>query len=86
MTDYEALERLKEKINGDMGAVDILINNAGLMPQNSFRDGEPKSVSRVMDVNVLSHFWVNYFVAVLTSFIFVVFLILFINFTKYKCL
>ncbi|XP_055311358.1 uncharacterized oxidoreductase YoxD-like [Sitodiplosis mosellana] len=57
VTDYEALERVKEEINADMGVVDILINNAGLMPQNSFRDGDPKSVSRVMDVNVLSHFW-----------------------------
>lgn len=43
-----------------MGIVDILVNNAGLMPQNSFRDGDTTGVRRVMDVNVLSHFWVNY--------------------------
>lgn len=41
-----------------MGIVDILINNAGLMPKNSFRDGDPSNVRRVMDVNVLAHFWV----------------------------
>lgn len=58
MTDYEALERVKKTINSDLGIVDILINNAGLMPSNSFRDAHPDNVRRVMDVNVLSHFWV----------------------------
>lgn len=42
-----------------MGIVDILVNNAGLMPQNSFRDGDPRNVQRVMDTNVMAHFWVN---------------------------
>lgn len=41
-----------------MGIVDILVNNAGLMPRNSFRDGDYRAVQRVMDVNVMSHFWV----------------------------
>lgn len=63
ITDYEALERVKKEINNDMGHVDIVINNAGLMPQNSFRDGDPKDVSRVMDVNVLSHFWVIFYLS-----------------------
>lgn len=52
------MEEVKKAINADMGIVDILINNAGLMPKNSFRDGDPSNVRRVMDVNVLSHFWV----------------------------
>lgn len=43
-----------------MGIVDILINNAGLMPSNSFRDGEPEDLRRVLEVNVLSHFWVSF--------------------------
>lgn len=42
-----------------MGIVDILVNNAGLMPRNSFRDGDYRAVQRVMDVNVMSHFWVK---------------------------
>lgn len=57
VTDYAALERVKKDINTDLGVVDILVNNAGLMPQDSFRDGEPSKVQRVIDVNVLSHFW-----------------------------
>lgn len=43
-----------------MGIVDILVNNAGLMPSNSFRDGEPEDLRRVLEVNVLSHFWVSF--------------------------
>lgn len=50
---------MKKEINADLGIVDILVNNAGLMPQTSFRGGDPNSIKRVMDVNVLSHFWVN---------------------------
>lgn len=41
-----------------MGIVDILVNNAGLMPTNSFQEGDPSDVRRVIDVNVLAHFWV----------------------------
>lgn len=53
---------MKKEINADLGIVDILVNNAGLMPQDSFRDSEPDAVRRVMDVNVLAHFWVNNFI------------------------
>lgn len=43
-----------------MGVVDILINNAGLLPQDPSRDTEPSNVRRMMDINVLSHFWVEF--------------------------
>lgn len=58
VTNYEQIEDVKRQINADMGIVDILVNNAGLMPQNSFRDGDHRAIQRVMDVNVMSHFWV----------------------------
>lgn len=59
ITNYERIEEVKKKINAEMGVVDILVNNAGLMPRNSFRDGDYRAVQRVMDVNVMSHFWVK---------------------------
>lgn len=62
VTDYDRLEQVKKEINADLGIVDILVNNAGLMPQDSFRDSEPSSVRKVLDVNVLAHFWVNNFI------------------------
>lgn len=50
---------MKREINTDLGHVNILVNNAGLMPTNSFRGGDAADVRRVIDVNVLAHFWVN---------------------------
>lgn len=59
---------MKKEINAEMGFVDILINNAGLMPTNSFREGEPDDIKRVMDVNVLAHFWVVFEALYFSSF------------------
>lgn len=59
VTDYNEIEEVKRQINADLGIVDILVNNAGLMPKASLRDGHPDVVRRVMEVNVLAHFWVN---------------------------
>lgn len=58
MTKYEQVADIKNQINSDMGIVDILVNNAGLMPRYSFRDGDPRNIQRVMDTNVMAHFWV----------------------------
>lgn len=58
--DYEQLEETKKQINRDLGFVDILINNAGLMPKLSgIIGGHPKDIQRVMEVNVLAQFWVD---------------------------
>lgn len=57
----ERIEEVKKEINADLGLVDILINNAGLVPKISLRDGNPSDVQRLMDVNVMSHFWVMFF-------------------------
>lgn len=51
---------MKREINVDLGPVDILVNNAGLMPVKPFRGIDTDGVRRVMDVNVLAHFWVNF--------------------------
>lgn len=57
--DYNALQVVKKQVNADMGTVQILVNNAGLMPKASIRDGKPDDIRRVMEVNVLAHFWVR---------------------------
>lgn len=49
---------MKEQINTDMGIVDILVNNAGFLPRSSSQDDDPDNVRRMIDVNVLAHFWV----------------------------
>lgn len=58
VTNYERIEEVKKEINTDLGLVDILINNAGLVPKISLRDGKPSDIQRLIDVNVMAHFWV----------------------------
>lgn len=55
------MEEVKKQINNDLGVVDTLVNNVGLMPKLSLLGGDYKDIQRVIDVNVLSHFWVNSF-------------------------
>lgn len=50
---------LKSCIERDLGFVDILVNNAGLIPAVSLREGNRTDIERVLQVNVISHFWVS---------------------------
>lgn len=60
MTDPERVKEVKKEINADLGFVNILVNNAGLMPKTSLREGNNEDYRRLIDVNVLSHFWVSF--------------------------
>lgn len=60
VTDPKRVKEVKKEINRDLGHVDILVNNAGLMPKTSLREGETDDIRRLVDVNVLSHFWVKF--------------------------
>ncbi|XP_062712841.1 uncharacterized oxidoreductase YoxD-like [Aedes albopictus] len=57
IADYEAVVDMKSKIEQDFGPVDILINNAGILPFLVPDEYSPENLRRMMDVNVLSHFW-----------------------------
>jgi len=39
--------------------IDILINNAGLIPKLSVLGGTTMDVEKILDVNVKSHLWVS---------------------------
>lgn len=59
MTDYEAVQTLRKQIEIDLGSVDILINNAGLMPLLSVREGTEKEIQRIVDVNITANYYVS---------------------------
>jgi all-trans-retinol dehydrogenase (NAD+) len=60
ITDFEAVKALRKTIISDMGGVvDILINNAGVLPKVSLLEGTEKDIDRIVDVNFRSHFWVS---------------------------
>lgn len=51
---------LRKTIISDLGVVDILVNNAAILPTNlSLREGKWTSLERILKVNIHSHFWVG---------------------------
>lgn len=61
VSNYAQVEELYQSVKRDLGTVDVLVNNAGIVPLMSFQERSPEDVQRIMDVNVMSHFWVNPF-------------------------
>lgn len=67
VANYDEIVALKEKIKADLGDVDILINNAGLLARVSLLQGNPEDILRIMKVNLIAHFWVSLFFSVRIS-------------------
>ena len=61
----DVINRARKDIKPD--TIDIVINNAAIMYGKPFLQLDPKQVQQTMDVNVLSHFWLNQ--AILPGFI-----------------
>lgn len=59
ISDVEAVKILKNDIESSLGPVDILINNAGVMPLISLREGQTQDIQKIIDINLTSHFWVK---------------------------
>lgn len=68
VSDSKQVQEVKKEINADLGIVDILVNNAGLMPKTSLREDDTDTIRRVMDVNILSHFWVKFLSSLYNTF------------------
>lgn len=56
---FEEIKTLSREIEESLGPVDILINNAGLMPTVSLAEGKPEDIQKILTVNVTSHIWVG---------------------------
>lgn len=59
VTNYEAVQNLKVELEKSMGTVDVLINNAELMPAMYLHDSDPEMIQKVINFNLTSHFWVT---------------------------
>ena len=57
----EEIRKLKENVTREMGPVDILINNAGLVP-NMTTDAQPGFFEAMLNVNVMGTIWVKFFI------------------------
>lgn len=56
---FADIKQLSRDIEEELGPVDILINNAGVMPAISFQEGKPEDIQQILDVNVTSQIWVS---------------------------
>ncbi|XP_062708919.1 estradiol 17-beta-dehydrogenase 11 isoform X1 [Aedes albopictus] len=57
ISNFDAVQGLRKEIEGSLGPVDILVNNAGVLPLMSLREGKPEDIQKVLEINLLSHFW-----------------------------
>lgn len=48
-----------KEVQAKVGDVTILINNAGIMPTHSFLEQTKEEIERMMNINVMAHFWVS---------------------------
>uniref|UniRef100_A0A336KV04 Short-chain dehydrogenase/reductase 3 n=1 Tax=Culicoides sonorensis TaxID=179676 RepID=A0A336KV04_CULSO len=57
ITNRDEVLALAEKVKKDVGNVSVLINNAGIMPTRSILQHTHEVIQKVMDINLMSHFW-----------------------------
>lgn len=57
VSDKKSVAQNAEKVLVDVGPVDILINNAGVVSGRLFTDLTEDNIRRTFEVNVLAHFW-----------------------------
>ncbi|XP_055626082.1 estradiol 17-beta-dehydrogenase 11-like [Toxorhynchites rutilus septentrionalis] len=57
VADHQSVAELRKRIESALGPVDILVNNAGLLAMLSLSEGSVQDVQRIINVNLLSHFW-----------------------------
>lgn len=57
LCDRNSIYETAKRVQQDVGVVDILINNAGVVSGKSFLDIPDEKIQLTMDVNTMAHFW-----------------------------
>lgn len=57
VTDRHAVYAAAERVREEIGVVDVLINNAGIVTGKSFLDLPDEMIEKTFQVNAISHFW-----------------------------
>ena len=54
VTDHDGFTAVLDAVERKLGPIDVLINNAGIMPVNMFEDETPETTARQVAVNFLA--------------------------------
>lgn len=57
VTDRTSIEELARRVRREVGEVDVLVNNAGVMPCKPFLEHSERDIRATFEINVLSHLW-----------------------------
>jgi len=57
VADKQMVYSTADRVRKEVGKVDILINNAGIVTGKLFLDCPDEQLRRTMEVNILAHFW-----------------------------
>lgn len=61
VSSYDEVQTLIDTVYREIGPIDILINNAGLIQFTFLNDTTVENVHRLIDVNVKGYIWVSMF-------------------------
>ena len=56
VADFEAMQTMADRVHDEFGAVDVLVNNAGVTMDSSFEEMTPEEWQSVVDVNLTGVF------------------------------
>ena len=59
VSDLESVQHAVEHINGELGPIDILINNAGTAKFGGFLELDPKEWEKIIQVNLMGTYYVT---------------------------
>lgn len=57
VTNREKVLETGNKVLKEVGAVTILVNNAGIMPSHSLLEHTEGEIRKIIDINLVAHFW-----------------------------
>jgi len=57
VTNRQEVYEVAKQVKKEVGVVNILINNAGIVSGNMFMDIPDEKIIKTFDVNIMSHFW-----------------------------
>jgi len=57
ITDRKKVYEIADRVKKDIGEVDILINNAGIVSGKTLLETPDERVAKVFEVNAVAHFW-----------------------------